>query len=212
MPLQPSYWKLVWREAEDSGMNSLRLVRLKEGGWKDSSSEKTGGSESRQSQHALFQHCNTESPNIHNKSAPTVHPWERPCCCSVFDSHAFLSHDPATLSLSQQILLPLPPHSSYSLSPLLPHSHSVSFPYVPINLFPVHSSTQGLSVPITTGPSCPPPLLTHTLCAHSPFSLSLYQLGIKLLKQRASWRTPHHKPCEVLPLHGYTLLPILRTT
>lgn len=52
----------------------------------------------------------------------------------------------------------------------------------------------------------------HTLGTHSPLSLSLYQLGINLLKQRASWRAAHRGPCEVLPLHRSTLLPILRTT
>lgn len=93
---------------------------------------------------------------------------------------------------------------------LIPTLSPLSFPCVPINPFPVHSSTQGLSVPIMAGPSSPP---AHTHSAHTAsLSLSLYQLGINLLKQRASWRAAHCRPCEVLPLHRSTLLPILGTT
>lgn len=100
------------------------------------------------------------------------------------------------------------PHVHCHLFFLIPTLPLLSFPCVPINLFPVHSSTQGLSVPIMAGPSSP--RLTDS--AHSPLSLSLYQLGINPLKQRASWRAAHRRPCEVLPLHRSTLLPILRTT
>lgn len=115
-------------------------------------------------------------------------------------SCTFLSHAPTTLS--HQIPLPLPLHSSYLLPPFSStFPFSVSFPCVPINPFPVHSSTQGLSVPITAGPSSP-------LLTHRPLSLSLYQLGINILKQRASWRAAHHRPCEILPLLHSTLLPI----
>lgn len=52
----------------------------------------------------------------------------------------------------------------------------------------------------------------HTLYTHSLHSLSLYQLGINLLKQRASWRAAHRGPCEVLPPRCSTLPPIPRMT
>lgn len=122
----------------------------------------------------------------------------------------YLSHE-LEISLSLSDGIPLPTASTFLMFIVTFSSSfplSLSFPCVPINLFPVHSSAQGLSVPITAGPSSP--RLTHS--AHSPLSLSLYQLGINPLKQRASWRAAHRRPCEVLPLHRSTLLPILRTT
>lgn len=138
------------------------------------------------------------------------------------DDHAHMSIDTSYLSQDLPIhiffltphsgFLSLPPpHSSRSLSPFLPWLLSLCSHKSP------PSCAQGLSVPIIAWgglsgppplPSTPLPLLSfspcwtpaHTLCAHTaPLSLSLYQLGIKPLKQRSSWRVAYHGPCEALP-------------
>lgn len=86
---------------------------------------------------------------------------------------------------------------------------SLFFPYVPINLFP-RALLHTRLVHSNYGRVVQPP--AHTLCTHSPHSLSLYQLGINLLKQRASWRAAHRGACEVLPLHCSTLPNIPKMT
>lgn len=83
------------------------------------------------------------------------------------------------------------------------------FPYVPINLFP-RALLHTRLVHSNYGRAVQPP--AHTLCTHSPHSLSLYQLGINLLKQRASWRAAHRGACEELPLRRSTLPTIPRVT
>lgn len=109
---------------------------------------------------------------------------------------------PRILSYSLSGWIPLPTFPV--LVTTFPSSFPLSlfFPYVPINLFPrallhtrlVHSNYSRAMQPPA-----------HTLCTHSPHSLSLYQLGINRLKQRASWRAAHRGTCEVLPLHCSTL-------
>lgn len=97
-----------------------------------------------------------------------------------------------------------------TFSPLVP-TQFLSFPCVPVNLFPLRSFTQGLSVPIKAGWCSPPGSHTLNTQPPPPTSLSLYQLGINLLKQRACWQAAHHRPCEELPPHRLSLLPISRT-
>lgn len=145
-------------------------------------------------------------------SISTKHPWEQ----RVPPPH----HHYISFSWSRDALTITPDFSPTFLTLIVTFSSSfplfLNFPCVPRNPFPVHpSTTQGLSVPITTGPCSTTTTTTnplHPRLTHSPLSLSLYQLGINLLKQRGSWRAAHREPCEVLPLHRYTPLPILRTT
>lgn len=111
-------------------------------------------------------------------------------------------------SLSDQIPLPTFPMLVATFSSSFPLS--LSFPYVPINLVPLWTPPhKACPFQLQWGRAAPG---SHTLYTHSLHSLSLYQLGINLLKQRASWRAAHRGPCEVLPPHCSTLPPIPRMT
>lgn len=153
----------------------------------------------------------TKQP-INHEWALTKHPWEHPGCssCSLFHCH----HISFSWSCNTLTITPdSSPTASTFLVLIVTFSSSfplcLYFPCVPINPFPCALLHTRL-VRSNYRRAVQPPG-SHTHSAHTaPLSLSLYQLGINLLKQRASWRAAHRGPCEVLPLHRSTLLPILR--
>lgn len=121
----------------------------------------------------------------------------------------FVSHDSAAYSSPTAgtfllLIVTFSSPSPLSLSPFLSLRSHKSLPCALLHTRLVRSNYRRAVQP--------PGSHTHRTHTHRPLSLSLYQLGINLLKQRGCWRAAHRRPCEVLPLQRSTLLPILRTT